>query len=198
MKPPCPTQVADFAEPFDVGMTLHACGGATEDVLESCVRNRAAFCVVPCCVGGVQNWTNGTYPRSRTLARVVDGPTYMELAKAADTNASTRDLKGNPPKDLVRRRLCKSVVETDRLERAREAGYDGFLALMAPLECTPKNDMIVAWPRERHDLAAKVGRTTPCPEAVWLPPPRAASEAEAPDGPLDGPTTPREGTGRAS
>ena len=45
---------------------------------------------------------------------------YAELAKAADTNASTRDLRGEPPKHLPRRRLCKSVVEADRLARCVE------------------------------------------------------------------------------
>ena len=160
--------VADFGEPFDLGLALHACGGATEDVLESCVRARAAFVVAPCCVGGTANWRNGDYPRSDALRAVLAPALYAELAKAADTNASTRDLRGEPPKHLPRRRLCKSVVEADRLARCVERGYDGMLVLMDPPECTPKNDVIVGWPAGR-DVRACFERRPAAPQPPWIP-----------------------------
>eukprot|EP00937_MAST-01D_sp_MAST-1D-sp2_P006486 g6486.t1 len=40
---------------FDVGTALHACGAATDLALEACVRAGAAFAVVPCCYGWLQN-----------------------------------------------------------------------------------------------------------------------------------------------
>ena len=71
---------------------------------------------------------------------------------------------------MARRRLCKSVVEADRLARCAERGYDGFLALMAPADCTPKNDVIVAWPRGRADLSAAFAARPRCARASWVPP----------------------------
>ena len=32
-----------FDEPFDVGVTLHACGSATDLVLEMCFKNKLVF-----------------------------------------------------------------------------------------------------------------------------------------------------------
>ena len=43
--------VRDYDEPFQVGCALHACGGATDDTLDLCVANGAAFVVSPCRVG---------------------------------------------------------------------------------------------------------------------------------------------------
>ena len=161
--------VGDFDEPFDVGIALHACGGATEDVLATCVDARAALVVAPCCVGAVRHWC-GTYPRSRALrAAGVSPEAYGDLAKAADTNASTRDAKGEPPTRLARRRLCKSVVEADRLRRCVEAGYDGALVLMDPPTCTPKNDMIVAWPASSSKKPPLLAAAAAAAQPPWIP-----------------------------
>lgn len=43
--------IEDFRQPFDVGLALHACGNATDHVLQLSVQQRAAFVVSPCCVG---------------------------------------------------------------------------------------------------------------------------------------------------
>lgn len=163
--------VSAFDEPYDVGLALHACGGATEDVIESCVARRAALVVAPCCIGKVQKYfAVHAYPRSSALRAVVDVDGYRDVAKAADTNGSTRDERGRPPADMGRRRLCKSIVEADRLLRCVEDGYDGFLALMAPADCTPKNDLVVAWdPVGRADLAARFAGRPPCARVDWLP-----------------------------
>ena len=42
--------IEDFHEPFDVGIALHACGGASDVAMEKCVRARAAYVIAPCCV----------------------------------------------------------------------------------------------------------------------------------------------------
>jgi hypothetical protein len=43
--------IEQFRQPFDVGLALHACGNATDHVLQLSVQHRAAFVVSPCCVG---------------------------------------------------------------------------------------------------------------------------------------------------
>lgn len=37
-----------------VGVTLHACGVATDLVIKSCVENRSKFVIAPCCYGKLQ------------------------------------------------------------------------------------------------------------------------------------------------
>ncbi len=44
--------IEEYAAPFDVGLALHACGNATDAALLLAARQRAAYVVSPCCVGG--------------------------------------------------------------------------------------------------------------------------------------------------
>ncbi|KAJ1444446.1 S-adenosyl-L-methionine-dependent methyltransferase [Pelagophyceae sp. CCMP2097] len=142
--------VSDFVEPFDVGLSLHSCGSASDDVLDLCVARGAAFVVSPCCIGAVARETTwnetSEYPRSSALRAARSRRDYLELAAAADTNQTSLGAKGDPPSSLVNRRLCKTLVEADRLARAREGGYDTLLALMVPPSASPKNDILVGWP----------------------------------------------------
>eukprot|EP00962_Isochrysis_galbana_P037528 scaffold13162_cov82-Isochrysis_galbana.AAC.1 len=45
--------IADFSEPFDLGVSLHACGEATDLALRACAEARARFAHCPCCVGKI-------------------------------------------------------------------------------------------------------------------------------------------------
>ena len=44
-------------------VALHACGVATDMVVEHCIQARAAFVVSPCCYGFVQNTLKFSFPR---------------------------------------------------------------------------------------------------------------------------------------
>ena len=44
---------------------------------------------------------------------------------------------------VVERRLCKSIVENDRLLYMNENGYKCYLSTMKPISCSPKNDVII-------------------------------------------------------
>ena len=76
---------ADFSESFDVGVSLHACGGATDTAMLHCVHNRAAIVMCPCCVGKLKHSTF-TYPRSKILRNIVPTHRFLDVAKAADYN----------------------------------------------------------------------------------------------------------------
>lgn len=56
-----------FQGRFDIGVSLHACGVATDLVIQSCIRNRASFVSCPCCYGSVQANHMLGYPRSRAF-----------------------------------------------------------------------------------------------------------------------------------
>jgi SAM-dependent methyltransferase len=43
--------IEQYCQPFDVALGLHACGNATDHVLQMAVHCGAAFVVSPCCVG---------------------------------------------------------------------------------------------------------------------------------------------------
>jgi hypothetical protein len=50
-------EASDLLQAFNLGLALHACGGATDTVLELCRRQGAACVVAPCCYGVLQHCT---------------------------------------------------------------------------------------------------------------------------------------------
>ncbi|KAM4750992.1 glutathione S-transferase C-terminal domain-containing protein isoform 2-T2 [Anableps anableps] len=52
-----------FTGPFQIGLALHACGIATDMVLEHCIQAGAAFVISPCCYGFIQNAVKFTFPK---------------------------------------------------------------------------------------------------------------------------------------
>ncbi|XP_061839867.1 glutathione S-transferase C-terminal domain-containing protein isoform X2 [Nerophis lumbriciformis] len=54
-----------FTGPFHIGVALHACGVATDMVMEHCIQAGAAFVISPCCYGFIQNAVKFTFPRSK-------------------------------------------------------------------------------------------------------------------------------------
>jgi len=54
-----------FHGQFNIGTCLHACGVATDLVLQQCLDRGASFVVCPCCYGNIQNTHLVTYPRSQ-------------------------------------------------------------------------------------------------------------------------------------
>jgi hypothetical protein len=63
--------VKDFDQPFDVGLALHACGDATDIVLQKCISQQAAIVCAPCCVGKLRTTrTNNIERRLKYLAKL--------------------------------------------------------------------------------------------------------------------------------
>ena len=56
-------RIEDFREDFDVGVALHACGGASDAALARCIEKKATFVVAPCCVGKI---ATAIFPRAGT------------------------------------------------------------------------------------------------------------------------------------
>ncbi|CDF40315.1 unnamed protein product [Chondrus crispus] len=150
--------------PFDVAVALHACGGASDTVLAAAAGAGAAVVVAPCCVGGVVAKKGSV--TGRASGAVVRDPAsaegaaidwdvarsslfrgllaeaeYPRLARAADFGEQLLERDGW-------RRVAKSLVEQDRALWMGEMGYGVRVVKMRPLDCTPKNDMLVAWPRK--------------------------------------------------
>lgn len=54
-----------FVGKFSVGVSLHACGSATDMVLHQCLASSAAFVICPCCYGSIQRTHLLSYPQSQ-------------------------------------------------------------------------------------------------------------------------------------
>jgi len=63
--------IRDFSEPFALGVALHACGSASDYAIRSCLKQRAAMVISPCCVGkvGMGNSGDGGPPTTMCLAQ---------------------------------------------------------------------------------------------------------------------------------
>lgn len=141
---------------FDIALALHACGPASDAVLSQAAKQSAAIVVVPCCVGAVCNAASETlslarvdgnncpelaHPaKSTTFANFLDPKEFEMLARAADFSEEST-LKRDQW-----RGVAKALLEHDRLLALREAGYDHIhLVKMRPTDCSPKNDILIAW-----------------------------------------------------
>ncbi|EEY67023.1 glutathione S-transferase C-terminal domain-containing protein, putative [Phytophthora infestans T30-4] len=144
--------IDDYHKPFDVGIALHACGEATDMVMQKCLAERAAYVLAPCCVGKIK-LSELSYPRSAALAAELSRTEYEVLAKAADFGHSSNTTVAHSDINR-RRRRCKTLLESDRNMRAEEAQYDTSMFVMYPPTATPKNDVLVGIPR---NLTAEQG-----------------------------------------
>lgn len=123
---------------FNVGVTLHACGVATDLVMLKCLEQRAAFICSPCCYGGVQPNHILSYPRSHVFRNLsLSLSEYLTLGHAAD---QTHD-ENNPKTEQGQ--LCMRLIDTDRLLLAQELNYNTRLVLMQPKSCSPKNHLLI-------------------------------------------------------
>lgn len=123
---------------FNIGTSLHACGSATDLVLDKCVLHGASLVSCPCCYGGVTTSLGVvTYPRSQMFSTELPAESFFTLAHCADqTHAG--DCKAEQGY------TCMDLVDTDRCEYLKERGYSVTLSKLEPFNCTPKNNLIIA------------------------------------------------------
>ena len=91
------------------------------------------------------------YPRSVAIRSVLSAPEWATIARAADFGH--REMK-EYDEEQRKRRMAKSFIEADRQLFASEAGYDTLLSIMLPRTATPKNDVLVGWPRQWAGVSA--------------------------------------------
>uniref|UniRef100_W5KSF8 Glutathione S-transferase C-terminal domain-containing protein n=1 Tax=Astyanax mexicanus TaxID=7994 RepID=W5KSF8_ASTMX len=113
-----------FTGAFHIGVALHACGVATDMVLDRCVQAAAGFVISPCCYGFIQNTLKFNFPR-----RFAD-QTAVQL----------------PPERRFIGKCCMGLVDLDRSLAAETHGYSVRVMTMEPESCSPKNNMIVGVP----------------------------------------------------
>ncbi|XP_041340193.1 glutathione S-transferase C-terminal domain-containing protein [Pyrgilauda ruficollis] len=130
-----------FNGTFNIGVALHACGVATDMVIEHCVRARAAFVISPCCYGFIQNTVKFKYPRSHQFKEILSYKEHMILCRFADQTAVQL-----PPERRLIGKQCMGLVDLDRAWAAEEHNYSVQVISMEPESCSPKNNMFVGIP----------------------------------------------------
>ncbi|XP_010639864.1 glutathione S-transferase C-terminal domain-containing protein isoform X2 [Fukomys damarensis] len=76
-----------FAGMFNIGVALHACGVATDMVIEQCIKTRASFVTCPCCYGFIQNTSKFNFPKSEQFKKTLSYKEHMVLCRFADQTA---------------------------------------------------------------------------------------------------------------
>ncbi len=142
--------IENYNEEFDLGLSLHACGYATDIVIDKCIQQQACIVSCSCCIGKIVHGRET--PASISMSTIIGMREYKSLAKAADFGH--RDLDQYNALDK-QRRIGKCFVELDRQMYMREGGLESRLVLMLPASASPKNDILVGWPRELDSAIAR-------------------------------------------
>ncbi|KAJ7327072.1 hypothetical protein JRQ81_016831 [Phrynocephalus forsythii] len=130
-----------FTGSFNIGVALHACGVATDMVIERCIKVRAAFVISPCCYGFIQNTAKFAFPQSSQFKEVLSYKEHMVLCRFADQTAV-----GLPPERRQIGKNCMGLVDLDRAWNVERSNYTAQVISMEPESCSPKNNLIVAVP----------------------------------------------------
>jgi hypothetical protein len=130
-----------FNEPFSIGLSLHACGVATDLVLRKCWKIRASFICSPCCYGKIQNL--GTLPQSKVYQEVLTAKDLLIVSHCSDQTHDQANVKHASIEKSQQGFACMDVIDTDRLGRAKELGYLTQLKRLFPEDCTLKNRLLV-------------------------------------------------------
>ncbi|KAF4521912.1 hypothetical protein B566_EDAN007467 [Ephemera danica] len=132
---------------FNIGVSLHACGVATDLVLQCCIQQGAAFVSCPCCYGSVQDNHVVSYPRSKRFRdTAMTLREYLVIGHSADQTHDEQNHK------TIQGRLCMGIIDMDRCLQASEAGYQVHMAKLVPESCTPKNNLLVGLPKNKISL----------------------------------------------
>ncbi|KAG7333766.1 hypothetical protein KOW79_002173 [Hemibagrus wyckioides] len=130
-----------FVGNFQVGVALHACGVATDMVLDRCIQAKAGFVISPCCYGFIQNTLKFSFPRSKKFADTLTCKEHMILCRFADQTAVQL-----PTERRLTGKRCMGLVDLDRSWAAETHGYSVKVMTMEPESCSPKNNMLVGVP----------------------------------------------------
>ncbi|KOB77544.1 Glutathione S-transferase C-terminal domain-containing protein-like protein [Operophtera brumata] len=127
-----------FIGKFDIGIALHACGVASDLVLDKCLKANAKFVICPCCYGSLHVIDDLVYPRSSKFSSLTVEQ-YMCIGHAADQTHEDHPL-------TERGMRCMAAIDSDRARLAQEFDYEVTLSKLNFLSCTPKNNLLIGVP----------------------------------------------------
>lgn len=142
------TNLDYFSGNFDIGISLHACGVATDIVMSLSVQKRAHFVCCPCCYGGILNMPHITFPRSeyfrQPLGEDIHLTTRDYLCIAHGSDQSHAEAIPHTIKAKCEQgQLCMDIIDYDRRRYAEEQGYRVLATKLEPVTCTQKNRLLI-------------------------------------------------------
>lgn len=146
------TNLDYFRGHFDIGLSLHACGVATDIVMWLCIEQKAHFVCCPCCYGAVLDMPHITYPRSeffrQPLRRGDEDATRLTAGQyfciAHGSDQSHAEGTANTIKEKRDQgQLCMDIIDYDRRRYAEEQGYQVTATKLEPVDCTQKNRLLI-------------------------------------------------------
>ncbi|XP_026466318.1 glutathione S-transferase C-terminal domain-containing protein homolog [Ctenocephalides felis] len=126
-----------FKGEFQIGVSLHACGVATDLVMQHCIEREAKFICCPCCYGSVHQCHHLEYPRSKVYKEHLKLHEYLILGHGADQTHDAENAK------TAQGEICMDFIDKDRILYAQEFGYNVILQKLDPPTCTPKNNLLI-------------------------------------------------------
>lgn len=126
-------RIEDFSEPFDVGIALHACGNASDHMQMQAIRRRAAYLMVPCCVGKLKHWHEHVSAATDAFDSrgMEDATDFAVLPDSAETISVAYDRLEVEPKpaqmDIVHPRsqwMCSLCTASEFMELAAGADHE--------------------------------------------------------------------------
>lgn len=135
-----------FNEKFTIGVSLHACGIATDLVLDKCYKMRANFVSSPCCYGKIQDL--GNLPQSEIFRKILSADDLIKISHCSDQTHDQKNVKHINLDKARQGYFCMDIIDTDRSLRAQELGYIVQLTRLYPEDCTLKNRLLIGiYPR---------------------------------------------------
>lgn len=145
------TNLDYFVGDFNIGLSLHACGVATDIVMQLCVQKKAHFICCPCCYGGVLEMPHIRYPRSEFFRKPISGGggsvkltagDYFCIAHGSD-QSHAEDVVNTLKAKCDQGQLCMDIIDYDRRMYAEEQGYKVIATKLEPVTCTQKNRLLI-------------------------------------------------------
>jgi len=139
----------DFAEvgtPFSLGIGLHCCGLLTDWVQQLCISRGAHYIICPCCYGQITNPSDATW-RSEKL-RTEMNQHFKLIGSAADFTVPAEDWSFPSTPSFHIAKKCMTAIDYDRSLWAQSLGYCTDIGSLNPLNCSPKNNIIIGVPAQ--------------------------------------------------
>lgn len=131
--------------PFDIGFSLHSCGMLSDWIQEICVAARARYVLCPCCYGHTfkqRSW------KCEKMKEKFSFEEYKVMASCADTSVEAKNLDFPHKKQFCTAKKAMICVDIDRSSWAQQYQYTTDVKSLYPLNCSPKNNVIIGIPED--------------------------------------------------
>eukprot|EP01135_Chromosphaera_perkinsii_P006599 Nk52_evm1s554 gene=Nk52_evmTU1s554 len=133
-----------FTGDFDIGVSLHSCGVATDLILHKCFRKRASYVLCPCCFGSIRETATVSLPMSKTFTNAgLEAGDILVLGSSAEQ--TNWDFESS---FYMQGKQSMGYVDLDRTLSASERSYFSFMGSLQAIGASPKNDIIFGSPKE--------------------------------------------------